>query len=172
MTRFLLNPYDAPLDLNDKDDRKLYQEACKGLKDKDLFDGKRENYSNFIKLLEPDLTAFRLLDSLKINTAWDNAASTVAGQRIPKKAGTIDIFKSNKAAKEQVQFHVDLVWDDASLGATTPKYFAIFDKAHITTEKLNKLRNTTKLKHVIIGAKIWNNFTANFQIDIRGSRSQ
>ena len=172
MTRFLLNPYDAPLDLNDKDDRKLYQEACKVLKDKDLFDGKRDNYSNFIKLLEPDLTAFRLLDSLKINTEWDNGASIVAGQRIPKQAGTINIFKSNKSTKKQVQFHVDLVWDDASIGATTPKYFAIFDTAPTTTDELDELRNTTKLKHVMMGSKIWNSLTSKFQIDIQGSRSQ
>ena len=99
MPKFLLNPYDAPLDLADKDDRKLYQEVCKGLRDKDLFDGKRENYSNFLKFIEKDLSATRLLDSLKINTIWDVNASTVEGQRIPKTTGLIDIFKSNKATK-------------------------------------------------------------------------
>ena len=102
MSKFLLNPYDAPLDLSNKDDRKLYQDACKGLKDKDLFDGKRENYSNFIKLIERDLTAFRLLDNLKINTEWATTASTIEHQRIPTPEGIIDLFKSNKATKEQV----------------------------------------------------------------------
>ena len=93
MPRFLLNPYDAPLDLADKDDRKLYQEAYKGLRDKDLFDGKRENCSNFLKLIEKNLSTTRLLDSLKINTIWDVNASTAARQRIPKINGLIDIFK-------------------------------------------------------------------------------
>ena len=68
MSKFLLNPYDTPMDLTDKDDQKLYQEACKGLKEKKLFDGKKENYSNFIKLIEKVLSATRLTDALKINT--------------------------------------------------------------------------------------------------------
>ena len=29
---FILNPYSADLDLSDKDDRKLFQEGCKGFK--------------------------------------------------------------------------------------------------------------------------------------------
>ena len=32
MTTFLLNPYDAELDLNAKDDRRLFTEASKGIK--------------------------------------------------------------------------------------------------------------------------------------------
>lgn len=172
MSKFLLNPYDAPLDLSNKDDRKLYQDACKGLKDKDLFDGKRENYSNFIKLIEKDLTAFRLLDNLKINTEWATAASTIEHQRIPTPEGIIDLFKSNKATKEQVQTHVDLVWDDSDFGARTPKYFAEFPKAPADTDELDILRNNAKLKHVMMGAKLWNSLTSKFQIDIQGSQSK
>ena len=172
MSRFLLNPYDAPLDLADKDDRKLYQEACKGLRDKDLFDGKRENYSNFLKLIEKDLSATRLLDSLKIHTIWDAHASTLAGQKIPKTNGLIDIFKSNKATKEQVEEHVNLVWSDSTYGVTTPKYFTIFDSAPTDTDTLNSLRNTAKLKHVMMGAKLWNSLTSGFQIDIQNNQAK
>ena len=172
MPKFLLNPYDAPLDLTDKDDRKLYQEACKGLKDKDLFDGKRENYSNFIKLIEKDLSATRLLDSLKINTVWDITAPSAAGRRIPKAEGLIDLFKSNKATKEQVEEHVDLVWSDSAHGTLTPKYFNVFDTAPADTDALDDLRNGAKLKHVMMGAKMWNSLTSKFQIDIQGSQSK
>ena len=167
MPKFLLNPYDAPLDLADKDDRKLYQEACKGLRDKDLFNGKRENYSNFLKLTEKDLSATSLLDSLKINTIWDVNASTVEEQMIPKTTGLIDIFKSNKATQEQVEEHVNLVWSDSAYGVTTPKYYSTFDTAPTDTATFDSLRNTSKLKHVMMGAKLWNSLTSGFQIDIQ-----
>ena len=49
---FLLNPYDAELDLSNKEDRKLFTEGCKGVKEKDIFDGKKQNYSTFVKLIE------------------------------------------------------------------------------------------------------------------------
>ena len=46
MTTFLLNPYDADLDLANKDDRKLFQDASKGFSAKEeIFDGKKENFS-------------------------------------------------------------------------------------------------------------------------------
>ena len=154
MSRFLLNPYDAPLDLSNKDDRKLYQEACKGLKDKDLFDRKRENYSNFIKLIKKGFTVFRLIDNFKINTQWDMAASTIEDQRIPQPEGIIDLFKSNKATKEQVQTHVDLVWDNSDFGARTPKYYATFPEAPEDTDELIVLRDNAKLEHVMMGAKL------------------
>ena len=56
MTTFLLNPYDADLDLSDKDDRKLFQEGSKGIKstNKDeciLFDGKKANFNKFSKII-------------------------------------------------------------------------------------------------------------------------
>ena len=60
MTTFLLNPYDAPLDLSDKEDRKLYQDACKGLLEEDRFDGKRESYPSFVKLIEQKLLDVRV----------------------------------------------------------------------------------------------------------------
>ena len=51
LPNFLLNPYEADLNLNDKDDRKLFSEASKGLKEGNLFDGKRETFSTFSKLI-------------------------------------------------------------------------------------------------------------------------
>jgi hypothetical protein len=38
---FLINPYDADISLVDKDYRKLFKDGCSGLKEEDLFDGKR-----------------------------------------------------------------------------------------------------------------------------------
>ena len=38
---FVLNLYDAVLNLADKDNRKLFRDGCKGVKAKDIFDGKK-----------------------------------------------------------------------------------------------------------------------------------
>ena len=129
MSKFLLNPYDAILDLADKDDRKLYQEACKGLKEKDLFDGKKENYSSFINLIEKVLSTTSLMDALKSHTQWDTGSSIVEDQRTLKINGIIVIFISNQATKEKVEDHVNIVQNDSDFGATNPMYFTKFDKA-------------------------------------------
>ena len=74
---FLLNPYEADLDLSDKEDRKLFAEASKGLKDGNLFDGKRENFSTFSKLIEKEFHNVRIMQCLNIPTLWNVGAGTV-----------------------------------------------------------------------------------------------
>ena len=106
---FMLNPYDADLDLLDKEDRKLFNEGCKGVSNKDIFDGKKQNYSNFVKLIEGDLNARRTMTALKISTKWDVGGNSGATERIPFPEGEIDIFKSNKATKEEIEEHIALV---------------------------------------------------------------
>ena len=44
---FLTSPYDALFDLINKNDRKLFEEACKGLDKEDRFDGSLETYYVF-----------------------------------------------------------------------------------------------------------------------------
>jgi len=68
MSAFLLNPYDATLDLADKDERKLFQEGCKGLKESDIFGGKKTDYGNFVKLFERDMNRNRTMKALKVVT--------------------------------------------------------------------------------------------------------
>ena len=48
---FCINPYDVVLNSSDKDDRKVYLDGCKGLKDDDLFDGSKEKYKDFLLFL-------------------------------------------------------------------------------------------------------------------------
>ena len=48
---FLLNPYNNFLNLTNRDDRKLFQDACKGLEDDDTFSGKKVEYNDFAKLI-------------------------------------------------------------------------------------------------------------------------
>ena len=95
MTTFLLNLYDTPLDFTDKEDRKLYQEACKGLKGEDKFDGKHENCSNFVKLIEQQLQDVRVMEALNTPTRWDTSASNPDDRRLPIQEDMVDIFWSH-----------------------------------------------------------------------------
>ena len=57
MVTFILNPYETVLDLTKKEDRKLFLDAWKWLPERNKFDGKRENFGNFAKLLEQQLNS-------------------------------------------------------------------------------------------------------------------
>lgn len=164
MTSFLLNPYEADLDLSNKEDRKLFLDACKGLAEDDKFDGKRENFGNFTKLLEQQLNATRVMEAMEVNTRW------TPGTRAPEATGLINIFKSNQATREQVEYHCNLVWSDSTFGNNTSRYFHEFADNPTNTNELQDLRNRRKLKHVIMGSKIWNSLTSEFQIDIQGCK--
>ena len=109
MSSFLLNPYDATLNLVDKDDRKLFKEGSKGLKDKHIFDSKKVNYGNFVKLIESELNATRTMDALEVCTKWDTRATTVEEKRTPLEDNTVNIFKSNKTTSDEVKAHCNLV---------------------------------------------------------------
>ena len=66
MTTFLLNSHDVKLDLTDKGHRRLYQDACKVLLEANRFDGRRENYKNFVKLIEKEFKKTHMMEVLKI----------------------------------------------------------------------------------------------------------
>eukprot|EP00957_Ditylum_brightwellii_P080175 6097905-Ditylum_brightwellii.AAC.1 len=48
---FILNPYDANLDLGNKDNQKLFVDATRGLPKGQKFDGKKESFLVYIKLI-------------------------------------------------------------------------------------------------------------------------
>eukprot|EP00957_Ditylum_brightwellii_P191570 14585517-Ditylum_brightwellii.AAC.1 len=48
---FILNPYDATLDLSDKEDRKMFEFGTKGLEESQQFNGKKEIFNDFAKLI-------------------------------------------------------------------------------------------------------------------------
>ena len=154
MSKFLLNPYDAVLDLADKDDRKLFQEGCKGLQKEDIFDGKKLNYSNFVKLIERDFTSTRTMEALEVSTTWNDSAGTAEAKRIPAVEGIVDIFKSNKATSEEIIDHCNLVWSESDFGTDTPKYFRNFKTAPTNITELEAARNGRRLKHVMMGEKL------------------
>ena len=122
----MLNPYDGDLNLTDKDDRKLYQDACKGLPEANKFDGKRENYKDFVKLIEKDFKRTRVMEVLEIGVDWDTGSPTTEGKRLLKPDGIVDIFKSNRAIREQVVSHCERVWGETAFGTNTPRYYRNF----------------------------------------------
>ena len=151
MSNFLLNPYDATLDLHNKEERKLFQDACRGLKDKDHFKGKRESYTDFVKLIEKEFITTRVMEALLVPTRWKSTANTPQGRKEVLEEGIIDIFSSSKATREQVVQHSDRVWEDTSLGAQALKYFQQFVTVPTTDAELNKARHQRRLKHVMMG---------------------
>ena len=167
---FLINPYDADLNLADKDDRKLFKDGCVGLKEADLFDGKKENYVNFTKLLENELETVRLMECLKIPTEWVAEGSIVA-RRAPIVTKMINTFHSNLCTKDQLNAYSDLVWSRSSLGDTT-QFFDIFNSPPTSTTELEAVRNKRKLKHVMLGTKLWASLTSDFKIEIQGDQEQ
>ena len=153
MTAFLLNPYDASLNLTNKDDRKLFQDGCKGLSDEEqIFDGKRENVSKFSKLLAKEFDDTRMMESLRIPTSWP-ATGSASEKRTPLATGMIDIFKSHRIDQQKVKEYSAMVWSDSMLGSTT-ELFDIFDPVPTSINELNTLRNNRRLKHVMLGNKV------------------
>ena len=146
---FLLNPYDAKLDLEgSKDDRKLFQEACKGHEGSDKFSGKKTTYNDFVKLIGKSFEDVRVMETLMITTIWDSSNVDPEAKKLPKKTGIVNMFTSTNLTKEQVKVKSELVWEDTTF-INTPKYFKIFGTNPTDDDTLNTERNNVKLKHVI-----------------------
>eukprot|EP00957_Ditylum_brightwellii_P170995 13017195-Ditylum_brightwellii.AAC.2 len=71
---FILNPYNNALDLSDEEDRKLFETGSKGLESAQQFDGRKETFNDFLKLVSHQLKKVRLTEVLEITTKWDAQA--------------------------------------------------------------------------------------------------
>ena len=169
---FIINPYDNVLDLKDKHDIKLFQEGSKGLKETDKFSGKKVDYSNFEKLMGKSFDDVRVMEALMIPTIWDTSNANAALQKVPTEEGLLDLFTTHKLSKSQVKSKSNLVWASTAHGADTPKYFARFTTAATDDATLDAERNKMRLKHVMMGKKIWDSLSSEFQIDIMGSSGE
>ena len=76
------------------------------------------------------------------------------------------MFDINSITDDQVNAHCDLVWSDSDYGADTPNYFKTFSPLPTNNNELDAMRNQTKIRHVMLGNKLWNSFTSNFQLEI------
>ena len=82
------------------------------------------------------------------------------------------MFRTNKVTREEVVAHCGLVLAITTFGSDTTRYFRRFDTPPTDTNKLEKARNNRRLKHAMMGAKVWNSLTSQFQIDILGSKGE
>ena len=74
---FILNPYDADLNLNNKDDRKFFIEGYKRLHEKDKFDGKKARLNDWMKLMGKELDDVRVMESVLVRQTPETHARTV-----------------------------------------------------------------------------------------------
>ena len=158
---FILNPFQADIDLSNKEDKKLFEKGCEGLAKEDKFDGKREKYTTFMKLMKVAIEGVKLMDTLVLGTTYD---ATVTAPRPPKTS--VNLFETNAVTDDEVSSHCNLVWSDSVFGADTPQYFTTFKTLPTDTAWLNELRNQRKIRHVMLGNKLWNSFTSHFQLEI------
>ena len=172
MSSFILNPDDATLDLADKDDRKLFQEGSKELQEKDIFDDKKDSYGNFVKLIERKINSTRIMEALEVCIAWGKGAETAEGERIPEKDGIVNIFKSIKVSSDTIVKHYDVICATTAFGLATAEYFKWFTKATTNTATLEAERNSRRLKHVMLGNKLWQSLSSRFKIEITGAQDE
>ena len=148
----VLNPYDQELDLSKREHLKLYTDGCIGLSEKSKFDGKRENYPGFVKLIGKRMERFRTKTCLNITTEWE--ASGTSPELVTEK-GIVDLFSSNAATTEEVEVHCAAVWSVEDLVHAESKNLFVR-----TTSKpgdilaMDSLRNRYKLKHAMLGSII------------------
>ena len=162
---FLLNPYDAELDLSDKEDRKLFQDDSKDIKstNKDkcvLFDGKIENFNKFSKIIGKEFHDTRVNIVLLIPTQWPDG-----GRKAPIIVSMVDIFQSYQIENQKVIDCVNMIWATTDHGPHTPKYYKRFSTNPADTAALNYERNQRRLKHIMLGNKSWNSLTTDFQLE-------
>ena len=164
MSIFLLNPYDADLDLQKKDDKRLFMEGCKGVQGFEFL-GKRNKITEFLKLLQIELDDIRLRETLMISTKW------TAGTRNPSKV--IDMLRDSNLTTREVKSHCDLVWSDSKYDpATTPRFFKKLDTAPADDNELEAIRNKSRIKHVMLGKKLWNSLSPAYKVELSGDADE
>ena len=160
-TTFCLNPYDKKVDLTSRDGLKLYADTKHGLDKEDRFDGSKEKYLKFSKLMDKTFKTFQMMEIFKVPTVWE---ATLPINPTPE--GIVNLFESNTATKEQIKAQADKVWGNTAHGAQTPAYFKIFGTKPVDTDTLNEERNNAETKHMMAGANIWNSLTSDFQLEL------
>ena len=101
---------------------------------------------------------------LSVPTEWNVGAANVAARRIPTAAGKVDFYSSYQGERAQIEEYSDLVWANTTL-ANTPKLFDTLDPVPTTTNELEAQRNQRRLRHIIMGSKIWNSLKPYVQIE-------
>ena len=122
--------------------------------------------------MEKNFDDVRVMEALMIPTIWDTSNANAALQKVPTEEGLLDLFTTHKLSKSQVKSKSNLVWASTAHGADTLKYFARFTTAATDDATLDAERNKMRLKHVMMGKKIWDSLSSEFQIDIMESSGE
>ena len=162
MAAFFLNPYSQVLDLTDKSHLKLYTDGCKGL-DKELqFDGKKEKYNDFVKLIGQKMSNRKVKECFAIATEWE--ASGVEPEQPTKFK---NVYTSSDSTDVEIQDHCNIIWSTEDFGRPkSSKLPKIVATKPTTTAELNVVRNELKLKHAMLGKMIWDSLTAKYQLEL------
>jgi len=104
MAAFFVNPYSQVLNLSDKSYLKLYTDGCKGLERKIKFDGKRENFNDFVKLISQKMSNRKVKECLAIATEWATSGENPEQPTIFK-----DIFATSKSTSDEITDHCDRI---------------------------------------------------------------
>eukprot|EP00957_Ditylum_brightwellii_P054133 4100179-Ditylum_brightwellii.AAC.1 len=89
---FILNPHNNILDLSNRNNRELFETGSKGLEDAQRFDGRKESFNNFAKLVSHQIKK-------------DSPAAVL---RSPKTI--VNTFEKKEVSENTLKTHVDLVW--------------------------------------------------------------
>ena len=149
---FILNPFQADIDLTKKDNKKLFEKGCQGLQKDDKFDGKRASYPTFMKLIKVAIESVKIMDALTIGTTYNGTLNAKLGPLIK-----VNILDTNTVTDEQMKDHCNLVWSNSSK-VDTANYFDNFVTIPADTVALLGLRNQRKIRHVMLGKKIVGKF--------------
>ena len=88
----IFNPYESKTDLTTNDGKKMYIDVCKGLKEKNLYGGTKENWNGFVKLMRKLLNGVCAMEVLKVPTKWDHINATNVLKRLATKQ--VHLFNS------------------------------------------------------------------------------
>ena len=167
---FIFSPYDQILDLTDKSHLKLFTDGCKGLPSEVKFNGTREKYGDFAKLIGKAMDSRRLKDILKVATNWE---STGTLPEFPIVDDLKDIFTCNSVTDEQVDEHCRLVWSLQDFNhADSSKLNKIVPTKPTNVDELNNVRNNLKMKHAMLGAMVWDSLLPSYQLEIIGDEDK
>ena len=113
------------------------------------------------------MTQTRFIEALEVSVTWENIGT--APENVDE---VIDIFTYNGATRDQVAIHCDIAWNTEDKDhPSSVNNFCVPDTKPTTTAQLDKLRNTFKLKHTMLGNMIWNSLTPDYQLEIGGESS-
>ena len=160
---FILNPYDNPLDLSNKEGRRLYEEATKGLDDTLKLKGSKDEFNDFRKLIGERIRSVRLAEAFQIVIEWETGATPRNAKKVQ------NIFDHTEIKAELIDKNAKLVWADTAFGGgdhETLDYFKIFDTKPANHVTLNNARNARLLKHVMLGKLLWNSLAPKFQLEM------